>query len=195
MKPLLKRPLLRLLCPALLVVAATATSYGQQPQQDARLRISDLDKLEARASQVIDFSIDGRLLQMAIKFLNPKDPDQAKIRELVSGLKGVYVRSYAFEKPDEYSVSDVAPISAQLKAPGWSRMVGVRSARDRESIEVYTMLDGDKVGGIAVIATESKQLTVINIVGPIDLDKLAALEGNFGIPKLRIKRDLLAPKE
>ncbi|HEY0406757.1 MAG TPA: DUF4252 domain-containing protein [Pyrinomonadaceae bacterium] len=186
---------LRLLCPALLIVVTTAASHGQQQQQDARLQIGNLDSLEARASQVIDFSIDGRLLQVAIKFLNPKDPDQAKIRELVSGLKGIYVRSYEFDKPDEFSVSDVAPISAQLKGPGWSRMVGVRSAREQENIEVYTMLDGDKVGGIAVIATEAKQLTVINIVGPIDLEKLAALEGNFRIPKLHIKHDLLTPKE
>jgi Domain of unknown function (DUF4252) len=195
MKPLSTK-LLRLLCPALLLFAATAASYGQQPpQQDARLRIGNLDRLEAKASQVIDFDIDGRMLQIAIKFLNPKDPDQAKIKDLVSGLKGVYVRSYEFDKPDQFSVSDVAPISAQLKGPGWSRMVGVRSARDQENIEVYTMLEGDKIGGIAVIATEAKQLTVINIVGQIDLEKLAALEGNFGIPKLRIKRDPPAPKE
>lgn len=188
---LLLKKSLRLLCPALLLVAAAATSYGQ----DARLRINNLDRLEARAAQVIDVSIDERLLQIAIKFLNPKDPDQAKIRELVAGLKGVYVKSYDFDKPDEYSASDVAPISVQLKAPGWSRMVGIRSTRDKQNIEVYTMLIGDKIGGIAVIAAEPTQLTVVNIVGPIDLEKLTALEGNFGIPKLDVKRDDPSPKK
>lgn len=183
---------LRLLSPALLIVVCAATSsYGQ----DARLRISDLDRLESRAAQVVDVSIDERLLQIAVKFLNPKDPDQAKIKELVSGLKGVYVKSYDFDKPDEYSLADVASINSQLKAPGWSRMVGIRSTRDRQNIEVHTMLIGDKIGGIAVIATEATQLTVVNIVGPIDLEKLAALEGNFGIPKFEIKRDNSKPKE
>lgn len=184
--------LLRPLCPALLVIVAAVAGYAQQ---DARLQISNLDRLEARASQVIDINVDGSMLQVAIKFLNPKDPDQAKVRELVAGLKGVYVRSYEFDKPDEYSAADVLPISSQLKAPGWSRMVGVRSTRDKENIEVYMMLDGDKIGGIAVIASEPTQLTVVNIVGSIDLEKLAALEGNFGIPKLRIKRDSPRPKE
>lgn len=183
---------LRLLCPALLIVAGVAaTSYGQ----DAKLRISDLDRLEPRASQVLDVNIDERLLQIAVKFLNPKDPEQAKVRDLVAGLKGVYVKSYDFDKPNEYSTADVSPISAQLKGPGWSRMVGIRSGRDKANIEVYTMLVGDKIGGIAVIATEATQLTVVNIVGPIDLEKLAALEGNFGIPKLKIERDNAKPKQ
>lgn len=169
----------------LLILSVAATGYGQ----DARLRIGDLDRLEAKAAQVLNISIDERLLKIAIKFLNPKDPDQAKIIDLVAGLKGVYVKSYEFDKPDEYSASDVSPISAQLSAPGWTRMVGVRSGRDRQNLEVYTMLVGDKIGGIAVIATDPKQLTIVNIVGPIDLEKLSSLEGNFGIPKLQIKRD------
>lgn len=189
---LMLRKSLRLLCPALVLVAGiAATSHGQ----DARLRISDLDRLEARAAEVLDVSIDERLLQIAAKFLNPKDPEQAKVRDLVAGLKGVYVKSYEFAKPDEYSASDVTSINLQLKGPGWTRMVGISSARDHEKVEVFTMLVGDKIGGIAVIATEPKHLTVINIVGPIDLEKLAALEGNFGIPKLKIKRDSRTPKE
>jgi hypothetical protein len=179
------RKSLKLLCPVLLVAFASAAAYGQ----DARLQIGNLDRLEARAAQVIDVNIDGRLLQIAIGFLNPKDPEHAKVRDVVVGLKGVYVKSYEFDKPDEYSAADFAPINAQLKAPGWSRMFGVRSTRDKANIEVYTMLVNDKIGGIAVIATEPKQLTVVNIVGAIDLEKLSALEGSFGIPKLKIKVD------
>jgi hypothetical protein len=74
-------------------------------------------------------------------------------------------------------------------------MVGIRSTRDKQNLEVYTMLVGDKIGGIAVIAAEPTELTVVNIVGPIDLEKLSALEGNFGIPKLDIKRDEPTPKK
>jgi Domain of unknown function (DUF4252) len=176
---------LRLLCPVLLIIVAAAAGYSQ----DARLQISNLDRLEPKASQVVDVSIDGRMLQIAIGFLNPKDPEHAKVRDVVAGLKGVYVKSYEFDKPDEYSPADLASISSQLKGPGWSRMVGIRSARDKEMLEVYMMLVGGKIGGIAVIAAEPKQLTVINIIGPIDLEKLSALEGNFGIPKLKIKGD------
>ena len=58
-----------------------------------------------------------------------------------------------------------------------------------------TMLANDKISGIAVIATEPTHLTIVNIVGPIDLEKLSALEGNFGIPELKIKTDSQKRKE
>jgi hypothetical protein len=37
---------------------------------------------------------------------------------------------------------------------------------------------------VAILASEPKQLTVVNIVGPVDLDALADLSGHFNIPKI-----------
>jgi hypothetical protein len=48
------------------------------------------------------------------------------------------------------------------------------------------MLSGDQISGLAVLSTDDKELTVVNIIGPVDLDKLAKLEGQFGIPELEI---------
>src|SRR5215510_14727640 len=70
---------------------------------DARLEISHLDKLASRAAQTVEVSLDERLLRIAAKFLRSEDPDEARIKELVSGLKGVYVRVFEFENPGEYS--------------------------------------------------------------------------------------------
>jgi hypothetical protein len=39
-----------------------------------------------------------------------------------------------------------------------------------------------------VIGTEPKELTFVNIVGTVDLDKLSQLEGNFGVPLLELER-------
>ena len=50
------------------------------------------------------------------------------------------------------------------------------------SIEVYLMQSGDQIEGMAVLATGAKELTVVNIIGPVDLNKLSKLEGNFGVP-------------
>jgi hypothetical protein len=38
-----------------------------------------------------------------------------------------------------------------------------------------------------VLSAEPKELTIVNIVGPVDLQKLAKLEGNLGIPDLGIQ--------
>ncbi len=164
--------------------------------QDARLQINHLDSLEQRASQVVDVTIDERTLQLAAKFLSAKKPDEARIKELVAGLKGVYVKSFEFDAANGYAETDVTMIRAQLNAPGWSKMVNVRSKRDGQNVDVYMMLDGNSIiKGLAVIAAESKRLTVVNIVGPIDVDKLSELSGNFGIPSIVLKRDAVIYKK
>jgi hypothetical protein len=45
------------------------------------------------------------------------------------------------------------------------------------------MSEGSVIKGLAVLAAEPKALTVVNVVGSIDLAKLRDIEGKFGIPK------------
>ncbi|MGO9268941.1 MAG: DUF4252 domain-containing protein [Terriglobia bacterium] len=173
---------------ALLALLPAATARGQ----DARLQIKNLEKLADKAAEVVDVTLDKPMLELASKFLKNED-DDAEARELIKDMKGIYVKSFEFDKEGEYSDADIEPILAQLKGPGWSKLVDVRSKRDRETDAVYIMeLDG-KIMGLAVIAAEPKELTIVNIVGPIDLDKLSKLEGHLGVPHLDLDRKL--PKE
>jgi Domain of unknown function (DUF4252) len=178
-----------------LLLLATAASYGTAQAQDIKLQLDNLDKLEPRAEESINVSMDGALLRIAIPFLRDSDPKEAAVKELVIGLKGVYVKSFEFDKEGEYTSADVDSIRVQLRAPNWTKMVGVRSKKEGENLEVYMTVAGAQVGGIVVIATDPKQLTVVNIVGKIDLEKLAKLSGQFGIPSIEIKIDGKEPKE
>jgi hypothetical protein len=78
-------------------------------------------------------------------------------------------------------------VRSQLKAPEWSRIVGVKSSGESENIEVWVRNENGKVSGVAILASEPRQLTVVNLVGNIDLDSLADLGGHFGIPKMKKK--------
>jgi len=176
----------------LLVTLLAARPTGAAIQQDdpARIVISDLDKLVDKATRVVDVTLDRKMLQLAAKFLSStRSPDEAEIKELVSGLKGVYVKYFEFDKEQQYSPSDIEPILAQLKGSSWSRMVGVSSTKTGEKVEVYLMSSGDTINGLAVVAAEPKELAVVNIVGNIDIERLARLEGQFGIPKLNLNID------
>jgi len=152
--------------------------------QDAKIQISQLNRLADRASETVEVDLDEKLLQLAAKFLNTKNPQEAKVRELVAGLKGVYVRVFQFDKAGDYQNSDLDSIRTQLRSPGWSRIVGVRSRKENENIDVHIRMLNDTVAGLAIIAAQPQELAVINIVGMIDLEKLRELEGQFGIPKL-----------
>jgi hypothetical protein len=166
---------------AVLVVMTTITTYAQDP----RLRLAHLDYLATKASETVDVNIDERLIQLAAKVFNDKDDDEAQIKKLVIGLKGIYVKSFEFENENDYSSADVDSIRSQLREPAWSRLLNVTSKREG-IVEVYVALNGAEVVGLAVLSAEPKELTVVNIIGPVDLEKLAKLEGNLGIPDLGI---------
>jgi hypothetical protein len=173
-----------------LTLLAATPIFAAMQDDPAKIEIRDLDKLVDKATRVVDVTLDRKMLQLAAKFLSStRSPDEAEIKELVSGLKGVYVKYFEFDKEQQYSPSDVEPILAQLKSSSWSRMVGVSSTKTGEKVEVYLMTSGDTINGLAVVAAEPKELTVVNIVGNIDIERLARLEGQFGIPKLNLNFD------
>ena len=60
-------------------------------------------------------------------------------------------------------------------------------------VDIYIMHDHNQAIGLALIASEPRQFTIVNIVGAIDLDKLHKLEGQFGVPKLDIDPPKAAP--
>jgi hypothetical protein len=71
-----------------------------------------------------------------------------------------------------------------LSAPGWNRLMETRSRKTRADVDIYIMIDNNRAIGLALIASEPRQFTIVNIVGAIDLEKLHKLEGQFGVPKL-----------
>ena len=66
-------------------------------------------------------------------------------------------------------------------------MVGARSRKENTNVKVYILVDGGKAKSLAIIASEPREFTVVNIIGNIDLEQLHDLEGNFGVPKLEIE--------
>jgi hypothetical protein len=146
----------------------------------------NLEHLAAKASETVDLSLNGATLQFAAKFLDSKDPDEAKVKKLIAGLEGIYIRTFEFKRAGEWSEADLEAIRKQLRAPEWSKIVGVKSSQDGENAEIYVRNENKKITGIAILASEPKELTVVNIAGTVDLDSLADLGGHFGIPKVEI---------
>jgi hypothetical protein len=183
---------LKLVCVAALVACAQGAASAQQAlvQPASRLQIENLDALAPKANRVVDVTLDENLLKIipAIILKSDKnDVEAKKIAAIAAGFKGVYVRSFEFDGEGQWNEADIAGIRAQLRQPGWSRIVSVRSRKDGQNVEVYLMTDPSSFGGLAVLATQPNELTVVNIVGKINLEDLLALEGHLGIPDLDIQ--------
>jgi len=168
-----------------LTVLIGVWTAAQLPAQSLQLRITGLDGLASKAKATVDITLDSNMLQMAGGFFtgNDKGKDAAQLKELLAGLKAITVRSYEFKEEGQYRREDLDPIRAQLRAPGWSKIVSV--TEEKELTEIYMRTDQGKVAGFAIIAAEPKELTVVAIEGSINLNDLSKL-GALGIPSIPI---------
>jgi len=140
-----------------------------------------IEKLSAKATESANITLDGALLQLASAFLNSNDKDQAAAKAIISKLKSIHVRHFAFENEGAYSDSDLDAIRAQLKAPEWSRIVEAREKG--EHTQIFIKQDKNGLAGLVVLSAERKELSIVIIDGAIDLKQLSKLGGSFGIPK------------
>jgi hypothetical protein len=171
----MKRSLLKLAIIAIAVAPVWAA-------EDFKLPIN-LDKLAEHATESVDVTLDQSTLALAGGFLSKDDPDEAQVKKLIGKLKGIYVRSFEFDKEGQYSMADVQAVRSQLKGPNWSRIVGVKNMKG-ENTEVYILKNGDQIGGIVVLDAEPKELTIVHIDGSISPEELSRLSGHMGIPEL-----------
>ena len=165
------------------VLALILMSALALPASAQRINL-DFPGLADRAEEVVDVTLDATMLRLAAKFLSDGKDDR-EIKEMISGLQGIYVRSYSFDEEGQYDRALADRVKAQLGA-NWKPLVTVRS-RKRENVNIMADVQGDRINGLVIIAAEPREFTVVNIVGYIDVERLSRLEGEFGIPRFSAK--------
>jgi hypothetical protein len=154
--------------------------------EDAELVIPDFKGLEHKATECVNITIGGWLLHSAGAFVDEKDENGAAVKKLLSGIKSVQVRSFEFATDDAYSRADVDAVRRQLAAPGWSQLVKVHDQKKHEDVDIYLSIENSRTRGLALIASEPRQFTIVNIVGSINLDDLPKLQKQLNLPQLHI---------
>ena len=171
--------------PSLAALAATVTlALTSGPAAaDPELKIPDFSHLRQVAVDSVDVTLDGFLLRIASKFAEAEGSPEAQAgASLLRGLKSVRVRNFTFDTDDAYSHADVESVRKQLTGPDWSSLVQVRKRAAKENVDVYICMEGDKATGLAVIASEPREFTIVNIIGSIDIDRIAELQGQLDLP-------------
>jgi hypothetical protein len=170
---------------AALTVAASLALAAGPAAADPELKIPDFSHLHQVAVDSVDVTLDGFLLRIASKFAEADGSPEAQAgASLLRGLKSVRVRNFTFDSDDAYSRADVESVRKQLTGPDWSSLVQVRKRDAKENVDVYICMEGDKATGLAVIASEPREFTIVNIIGSIDIDKIGQLQGQLGIPEM-----------
>ncbi len=111
-----------------------------------------------------------------IQKIDAQDEDVAQLQSIIKNLKGIYIKSFEFDEASQYSKADVDGIRSQLTSPRWSKIVQSIEKRRNEYDEIYVLKNGDKVAGVVILVAEARELTVVNLVGEVPMDKVASLE-------------------
>lgn len=164
---------------AVALVAGAAPAFAQ----GARLQLPDLSGLAAASRESVDVTLDRSLLGLATAFLGDRD-DERDVKALLQDVDGIYVKSFQLKPDAAYPTSQIEALRSQLSTGKWTRIVNVQEAGEKGT-EVCFWMDNGVPGGVAILVTEPRELTIVNIVGKIDLGRLRKLEGQFGIPKIK----------
>lgn len=170
-----KQILSAVLWPAITLMCLLAWAAPNSFAQGAKLDLSRIDKLASKASSVKTVNLDGSMLrQIGKSNLNLGEPG-SELKGMAGQLQGVYVRKYEFDKPGEYSRADVENLMKQLSSKGWTPLAREVDKKTGDIKGVYVFSKGGETEGMAVIKAAEKELSIVNIVGPINLGGLGEM--------------------
>jgi hypothetical protein len=148
--------------------------------QAARLKMPDFSGLAAKAKESVDIDMDRDMLRNAGSFLSGKAGSDQDFAKQVAGLESVTVKVFSFAEAGQYSLRDVESVVKQVEKGGWKKLLSVRDGEERVEMWMHEGSDG----GLFFVASEPKELVLINIAGKVDLATLASLQGRLGVPNM-----------
>ena len=146
--------------------------------------------LAERAEHVTEVTLDKNMLALAGKFMGADkddDSDDKAVKAMIQGLKGVYVREYEFKESNAYSADELEGLRKYMAGASWSPMVHERTKGSKEGTDVYLKMVDGQIQGLFVLDAEDKELSLVLILGPIDMNEIGKMGGKFGIPKDAMK--------
>jgi hypothetical protein len=152
--------------------------------QDAQLKLPEFRSLAGKATESVNISLSPWLLRMAGAFIDDKDEDAAATKHLLAGIKSIQVRSYQFAAENAYSPADIDAVRSQLAGPGWNQVMQVHHREKNEDVDMYVLIENNVTKGFALIASEPREFTIINIVGSINVSDLPKLQSHLHLPKV-----------
>jgi Domain of unknown function (DUF4252) len=166
------------------IVASLAllSSSNVLAAESAQLKIPDFSHLSSRAVESVDITVGPFLLALASTFALESDEEGKKAKEILKGIEAVYVRSYQFAEDNVYSRDDIDKVRQQLQADQWKPIAEIRNKKNAENVDIFIALKDDKPIGFAILASEPREFTIVNVVGTIDIAHIATLQAGLGLP-------------
>ena len=103
---------------------------------------------------------------------------------LGKSIERVQVKTFEFDKEGMYNVADMESLRSKLKSGDFVPLISVKEKGGFTEIVMRKGPKGNR--GFVIVSAEARELTVVNIVGDLDLASLGKLTGKFGIPNIQM---------
>ena len=166
--------------PLLLVLLSASLATAQDlADHPGYFPVESLDAL-APESLNIEINLRGPMIKFVAMATADEDPE---FSELVSELEAITVRIAELDAADGAKIRpQLSDAAHRLAAGGWETMVRVRE--EDEEIHIFTRMLDEEMQGMTVLTLDTDEVTLINLVGKIDLAGLAHLARGLDVPQL-----------
>jgi hypothetical protein len=131
----------------------------------AQVSSFDFTKLAEKAKSKTEVNMDRAAMEALKVKMEGKDMGP------LSSVETVSVHAYEYAKAGDFPADALEPLRKQIAADKrWSKMVSTRDGD--EATDIFIRSESGKLAGLLVIAQESKEVTVVEINGSVELAKL-----------------------
>jgi Domain of unknown function (DUF4252) len=138
--------------------------------------------------EYVEVNIKGNLLAIVAKLAEKEQPDAADFLKSIHSIK---VNVIGLDDANrEVNERKIVELRNQLEGKGWEKNVTVKD--HNSDVAVYTKLRGQEAveGVVVTVIDDHKEAVLVNVVGDVRPEKLAALGERFDIEPLRKLKDL-----
>ena len=136
----------------------------------------------ANTEPTVEISLKAPLLNMITNLIRAEDDMAA---DFISKLLRVTVNVFESDDVDVDQIAEsMSEIAENLDDQGWERVVRVREDGDHVDIYMRMSDDSEFIHGVAIMVAEPGDTVMVNIVGEISGDDIAALGRRFDIDEL-----------
>ncbi len=167
-----------LLCIVILLascsIAISVASPGDEKTDEKKRKGQLLFDYPDAPEPIVEINLTEKLIGLVTKSMNAK----SETAELIEMISGIYVRVYDNSHITQDAL--VAYYEKKLKAEKWEVLVKINT--DNEKLQIRLLFDKKVVSGIFIMENDSKseELTLVNIIGDIDTERIGELLVNLG---------------
>lgn len=168
----------------LALLASTPLALAQSNDINDHPGFVDFSSLRAivDSEPTVEISLKEPLLNMVTNLIRAEDEQAA---DFISKLLRVTVNVFESTATDVDEITaSMASIASNLEQQDWERVVRVRE--DQSHVDIYVRMSTDAafIHGIAIMVAEPYETVLVNIVGDISGNDLAALGRRFDLDEL-----------